>query len=97
MVNSYPGESLESLAENLLSRSPAPTAIFCENWRVCQAVLKAAAKLRLHVPDDLSIVGYGQNVCEIHEPVAVTAYIPETARIGEMAAELLCELVEGKN
>ena len=96
MVNSYPGESLESLAENLLSRSPAPTAIFCENWRVCQGVLKAAARLRLSIPDDLSIVGYGQNVCEIREPVAITAYVPETARVGEMAAEVLSGLVQRK-
>jgi GntR family transcriptional regulator of arabinose operon len=96
MVNSYPGESLESLAENLLARNQAPTAIFCENWRVCQAVLKAAAKLRLKVPYDLSIVGYGQNVCEINEPIPISAYVPETAKVGEMAAELLCGLVEGK-
>jgi DNA-binding LacI/PurR family transcriptional regulator len=66
MVHSYPGESLELLAANVLSIRPAPTAIFCENWRVCQAVVKAAAKLQLKIPTDLSIVGYGQNVCEIH-------------------------------
>jgi DNA-binding LacI/PurR family transcriptional regulator len=96
MVHSYPGESLELLAENVLSIRPAPTAIFCENWRVCQAVVKAAAKLQLKIPMDLSIVGYGQNVCEIHEPVAITAYVPETTKVGEIAAELLFQLVEGK-
>jgi LacI family transcriptional regulator len=96
LVHNYPGETLESLAENILSRNPAPTAVFCENWRVCQAVLKAATKLRLKLPDDLSIVGYGQNICEIHEPLGVTAFVPETAKVGEMAAELLYGLIEGK-
>jgi LacI family transcriptional regulator len=96
MVNSYPGESLEALAENILSRSPAPTAAFCENWRVCQAVIKAAGRLGLTISDDLSIVGYGQNVCEINEPVPITAFVPETAKVGEVAADLLYRLVDGK-
>jgi LacI family transcriptional regulator len=96
MVHSYPGEAIEALAENVLSLRPAPTAVFCENWRVCQAVVKAAGKLGLQIPGDLSLVGYGQNVCEIHEPVAITAFVPETARVGETAAELLFDLVEGK-
>jgi DNA-binding LacI/PurR family transcriptional regulator len=28
--------------------------------------------------------------------VAITAYVPETTKVGEMAAELLFQLVEGK-
>ena len=96
MVHSYPGESMEHLAENVLSLSSRPTAVFCENWRVCQVVIKAATKLGLGIPADLSLVGYGQNVCEIHEPVAISAYVPETAKVGETAAELLYELVVGK-
>lgn len=93
MVHSYCGESLESLAENILTRNPAPTAIFCENWRVCQAVLRSAGKLGLNIPRDLSVVGYGQNVCEINDPVPVTAYVPETAKVGETAADLIARLV----
>lgn len=93
MVNAYPGESLEELAAALLSRTPAPTAIFCENSRVCQAVVKAAGKLGLAIPGDLSIVGYGQNVCEIFDPVPITAYVPETAKVGELAVEVLGGLI----
>lgn len=93
MINAYPGESLEELAAALLSRTPAPTAIFCENSRVCQAVVKAAGKLGLAIPADLSIVGYGQNVCEISEPVPITAYVPETAKVGELAVEVLGGLI----
>jgi GntR family transcriptional regulator of arabinose operon len=93
MVHAYAGESLEDLAANVLSRAMRPTAMFCENWRVCQAVLKAADRLGLRIPDDLSIVGYGQNVCEIHDPVPITAFVPETAKVGELAAELLGKLI----
>lgn len=93
MVHAYAGESLEELAANVLSRASRPTAVFCENWRVCQAVVKAADKLGLKIPRDLSIVGYGQNVCEIHDPVPITAFVPETAKVGELAADLLGKLI----
>lgn len=93
MINAYPGESLEELAAALLSRTPAPTAIFCENSRVCQSVVKAAGKLGISIPADLSIVGYGQNVCEIFDPVPITAYVPETAKVGELAVEVLGGLI----
>ena len=93
MVHAYAGESLEELAANVLSRPSPPTAIFCENWRVCRAVLKAAGQLGLRIPEDLSVVGYGQNVCEIHEPVPITAFVPETATVGELAADLLGKLI----
>jgi LacI family transcriptional regulator len=93
MVHAYAGESLEDLAANVLSRAARPTAVFCENWRVCQAVLKAADRLGLRIPHDLSVVGYGQNVCEIHDPVPITAFVPETAKVGELAADLLGKLI----
>ncbi|MBA3483121.1 MAG: substrate-binding domain-containing protein [Pirellulales bacterium] len=96
MMHAYPGESLEELAIATLSRREAPTAVFCENSRVCQAVIKAASQLGLLIPGDLSVVGYGQNVCEIHEPVAITAYVPETAKVGEHAVALLSDLIVGK-
>lgn len=96
MIYAYPGESLEAAAASILSRSPAPTAIFCENSRVCQAVLKAASALGLKIPADLSIVGYGQNVCEINDPAPITAFVPETAKVGELAVELLERLISEK-
>lgn len=93
MIRAYSGESLEDLAANVLSRPTAPTGIFCENWRVCNAVAKAATRLGLKIPDNLSIVGYGQNVCEINDPVSITAFVPETSKVGELAVELLGKLI----
>lgn len=93
MVHAYSGESLEDLAANVLSRPTAPTGIFCENWRVCNAVVRAASRVGLKIPNDLSIVGYGQNVCEINDPVPITTFVPETAKVGELAVELLGKLI----
>ena len=95
LVHAYAGESLEELAINVLSRRTAPTGIFCENWRVCNSVVKAVNRLSLEIPENLSIVGYGQNVCEINEPVPITAFVPETAKVGEFAVDLLDRIIAG--
>jgi LacI family transcriptional regulator len=44
-------------AKELLTRKPRPTAIFCFNYRLAMGAYRAAAKLRLRIPED-SIVGF---------------------------------------
>lgn len=97
MLHAYPGESLEELAAAALSSPDRPTAIFCENARVCQAVILAAVRLGLKIPDDLSIVGYGQNIMEIVDPVTIDSFVPETAKVGELAVEFLSKLIADRN
>jgi len=96
LFHAYPGESLEALAGNVLAGAARPTGVFCENWRVCRAILKAADPLGLAVPADLSVVGYGQNVLDLVDPVPITAYVPDTARVGEVAADLFARIVGGR-
>ena len=69
--------------------------MFCENWRVCEAVSRASARLGISIPEDLSVVGYGQNVQRMRGPVHFTAYVPNTSKVGESAAELLADLLSG--
>ena len=56
-------------------------------------MVKAASRMSLSIPDDVSIVGYGQNVCEINEPVPMTAFVPETAKVGELAVTWLSDMI----
>jgi len=79
-----------------MSNGTRPTAVFCENWRVCQSVIKAASELDISVPKDLSLVGYGQNILEITDPVPVTAYVPNSTEIGKAAVRLLLRIVDGE-
>ena len=94
MFHAYPGEPLDELARNMFANGPQPSAMFCENWRVCQAVIKAASEREIAIPDDLSLVGYGQNVLEISDPVAITAYVPNSVEIGRAAVRLLLEIID---
>ena len=97
LYHAYPGESLDTLAEEALEGPIRPTAVFAENWRVCEAVLGAATRQGHRVPDDLSIVAYGQNVLHMASPVPITTYVPDSEGIGQRAAELVTALVEGGN
>lgn len=54
----YTFESGVSCAEHLLALTPRPTAIFALNDEMAAGVYKAAQKLGLSIPEDLSIVGF---------------------------------------
>jgi DNA-binding LacI/PurR family transcriptional regulator len=95
LFQAYPGESLEQLAQDVLAGEPRPTAVFAENWVVCKAILAAAAKSNLQIPDDLSIIGYGQNVLRLVAPVGLTVYRPNTEALGEHGALLLKDAMGG--
>jgi DNA-binding LacI/PurR family transcriptional regulator len=62
---------------------------------VCEAVLAAADQEGLCIPDDLSLIGYGQNVLQLAAPVAITASVPDSVGIGRRAADLLATITEG--
>lgn len=95
LYKGYPGESLKSLVMGALTGRIRPTAVFASDARVCETVLAVSQELGLRVPEDLSLVGYGDNVLHIPSPVAVTAYAVQNERLAESAARLLVEMVQG--
>ncbi|WP_386066172.1 LacI family DNA-binding transcriptional regulator [Tahibacter sp. UC22_41] len=54
----YTFESGVACAERLLALDPRPTAIFTLNDEMAAGVYKAAFKMGLSIPDDLSVVGF---------------------------------------
>jgi LacI family transcriptional regulator len=84
------------LTRNILTSRIQPTAVICENWQVCRACLMAADELAMRIPDDISIVGYGQNVLEMSSTVGLTSYVPANAQVGTEAAETLVRLMRGE-
>lgn len=97
LCQAYTGEPLMQLFAELLSGPSRPTAIFAESWRVCQAMLAAANQLRLRIPEDISLVGYGQNVQHLSAPVAITSYVPQAELIGEQVANILTSFAERRS
>jgi DNA-binding LacI/PurR family transcriptional regulator len=80
----------------LLGLPGPPTAILYDNDVMAVAALGAVQRAGLAVPEDLSIVAWGDSVlCELVHP-AVTALRWDTAEAGTRAARLLNLAIEGE-
>src|SRR5215469_15938498 len=76
-------------ALDLLGRPEQPTAIFCDDDLMAAGVYKAARKLHLRVPADLSIVGFCDGlVAQLLDPPLTTVAIP-MQELGQRAMKLL--------
>jgi GntR family transcriptional regulator, arabinose operon transcriptional repressor len=94
--HAYEGESLPDLVVQILEDSQRPTGIFAEDWRMTRAVLEATQRLGLRIPDDISLVGCGQNTQYVASSVGITAYIPDNEGVGCEIGRLLIEIIDGK-
>jgi LacI family transcriptional regulator len=81
------------LAATMLSQANRPTAIFAASDTQALGVLAAAQDLGLHVPDDLSVIGYDDiEACDFVGLTTVRQHLFESGRQG--AQMLMAEIVE---
>lgn len=71
-------------------------AVFCGSDKLAYAVKEAARNRGLSVPGDLSIVGFDDSPIARLAEVSLTSFAYPSRYIGERAAELLIESIEGK-
>lgn len=85
-------------AQALLQLPERPTAIFCANDGFALACLKGARQLGVRVPDDLSILGYNDELtATLYYPELTTIHQP-LDRIAEVALDMLLKMIEaGEN
>ena len=89
-------ESGEACAAALLQRKPAPSAIFCANDDMAAGVLRAAIRLGVRVPEDLSIAGCDDiTLCQLLHPELTTIRQPLN-RMAETAVDALIEGARGR-
>jgi DNA-binding LacI/PurR family transcriptional regulator len=79
----------------VLARTPRPTALLCLSDRLAEGAFRAAGRLGLGVPDDLSIVAFDDAV-----PLAATLNLTTVRQPsrdkGEYAARALLDLLAGR-
>jgi len=77
----------------MLSQAGRPTAIFAGSDTQALGVLAAAQDLGLHVPDELSVIGYDDiEACDFVGLTTVRQHLFESGRLG--ARMLMAEIVE---
>ncbi len=89
-------ESGDAGAAALLQRSTVPTAIFCANDDMAAGALRAATRLGVRVPTDLSIAGCDDiTLCQLLYPALTTIRQPLNT-MAETAAQALIDGARGK-
>jgi LacI family transcriptional regulator len=87
-------ESGEQNALELLQRPNRPSAIFACNDLMAIGAMRAASRLGLHIPQDISIVGYDDiELARYVTPLLTTVYQPKST-MGQVAVKLLLERIE---
>lgn len=77
----------------MMAAKNRPTAIFCANNIMLQGTLQALRNLGLRIYDDVSVAVFGNPECNRYISPAVTAAGQDTLKMGQMAGELLKNLI----
>lgn len=86
----------EARTNELLHMDNRPTALLCTNDTIAVGAVKAVLRAGLRVPEDLAIIGFDDSiVSRVIEPELTTVRI-DSYRLGELAAELLFQLIDGE-
>jgi LacI family transcriptional regulator len=80
----------------LLKVSPRPDGVFCYNDPVAGGAVKAILEAGLRVPEDIAIIGAGNVHYSELLRVPLSTIDQRSSKVGEAAAELLCECMEAK-
>lgn len=90
------GSNAEEMALELLRRKQRPTAIFAATDKIAAGVYAAAARLKLSIPQDLSVIGFADLSFSAALSPALTTIRPDSYKIGRLAAAQAVARVEGK-
>lgn len=92
------GDFLEPMAESaaypFLKAHPEVTAIFCASDLMALGVMKAAKRLGLSIPEDLSLVGYDDIVLSEYTNPPLTTISQDKYQMGYEAAKLLTSMLK---
>ncbi|RME79367.1 MAG: LacI family transcriptional regulator [Chloroflexi bacterium] len=80
-------------ANQLLSLSPPPTAVFCFNDMTAIGVINALRRQGFRVPDDFSVVGFDDLEMTAYYSPALTTVRQPTHEVGERAFDMLSRLI----
>lgn len=87
----------EKAAYKLLIEHPEMTALFCASDLMAFGAIKAAQKLNLSVPRDLSVVGYDDIILASYAWPRLTTVAQDKYLMGYKAAEMLISMLKGEN
>ncbi|MFZ5968563.1 MAG: LacI family DNA-binding transcriptional regulator [Bacillota bacterium] len=89
----YDLESGYAAMQELLTRQVKPSAVFCSNDDMAVGAMKAIHEKRLKVPEDISLVGFDDNVFAAFLSPTLTTVRKPIERISENGAQILLDTI----
>ncbi len=90
-------ESGHAAARQILTMTDRPTAVFCAADTAAFGVIAGLREGGLHVPEDVSVVGFDDiEMAAFYDP-ALTTIRQERRKLGRRAAEVLVARLEGRD
>ncbi|MDR3709450.1 MAG: LacI family DNA-binding transcriptional regulator [Capsulimonadaceae bacterium] len=83
-------------ATEVLRRPDHPTAFLCSDMRISRAVIYAALRQGLLVPEDISVTGMGTTGDAEKGYPCLTSIEPDFRALAELSYQMLKELIEGE-
>lgn len=81
--------------QDLMSRTPRPTVVFCGNDVLAIGAMRAAKTMGMSVPEDVSITGFdGIELASLADPALTTVHVPHR-EMGRRAALSLISVLNG--
>lgn len=90
-----PGGGMEAM-RRLLSLADRPTAVFCYNDREAFGAMRAIREYGLHVPSDVSLVGFDDLFLSSFTDPPLTTVRQPKREMGQLAGEILLKLLGGE-
>ena len=96
LESDFSQEGAYQTMKKLLSRCPAPTAVLVINDYSALGALRAAKEMGFQVPENLSVVGFGDvPLAPMTSPPLTTVHEP-FQRMGQEATDMLLKIIQGK-
>lgn len=95
-VADFSEESGRLAMRDLLTGQTRPSAVFAGNDAIAWGAMRAIGEAGLRIPEDISLVGFDDDFpSRFLQPALTTVTVPATS-LGERAARMLIDLVEGR-
>ncbi|MDD3224433.1 MAG: LacI family DNA-binding transcriptional regulator [Clostridium sp.] len=92
----YDLESGFKAMKELIKLPDIPTAVFCSNDDMAVGAMKAAQSSDLRVPEDISIIGFDDNVFDSYVTPALTTIMKQSRKVSMLGAEKLLDVLQKK-
>jgi LacI family repressor for deo operon, udp, cdd, tsx, nupC, and nupG len=89
-------EAGAAAAERLLDRREPPTAMFCFSDEMAMGAIETANRRSVHVPRELSIIGFDDIRYAKHTQPALTTVAQPMRQIGEGTVRMLVDILAGR-